>query len=106
MSRLSRLKEKAKNIFTAPAFELTPETEERMLNGLAEMIVKHRIETPAMFFLETVKPVSFYGALFIGVPIAPAFELFGIRAHDYAILFQKSENVERLLRKIEEKTRK
>jgi len=64
--------------------------------------VRHRMTVPAIFFLESVKPLSFVGsqALHFFEPMVNAF--FQMRDYErFAILMERRENLEVLLVKIE-----
>jgi len=85
------------------ATELTPERTEYLVERLAQWIVNHRLETPAIMFLESMKPLTFIGSqmwLMYGVP------MLGIvvdehQSSEYGLLFENRENVEALIHKIE-----
>jgi hypothetical protein len=81
----------------------TPE-EEALLDRLAELTVRHRMTVPAIFFLESVKPLSFVGsqALHFFEPMVNAF--FQVRDYErFAVLMERRESLEALLVKIEER---
>ncbi len=90
------------------ATELSPERAEYLIERLAQWIVSHRLETPAIMFLESTKPLSFIGSqmwLMYGVP------MLGIvvdehQSSEFGLLFENRENVEALLRRIETLARK
>lgn len=85
------------------ATELSPERVEYLVERLAQWIVSHRLETPAIMFIESMKPLSFIGSqmwLMYGVP------MLGIvvdehMSSEFGLLFENRENVEALIRKIE-----
>ena len=85
------------------ATELSPERTEYLIERLAQWIVNHRLETPAIMFLESIKPLSFIGSqmwLMYGVP------MLGIvvdehETSEFGLLFEDRKNVESLIRKIE-----
>ena len=85
------------------ATELSPERTEYLIDRLAQWIVNHRLETPAIMFLESIKPLSFIGSqmwLMYGVP------MLGIvvdehQTSEFGLLFEDRKNVESLIRKIE-----
>jgi len=85
--------------------ELSPEMESQMLDGLANTVVRWGLETPAIYFLETMKPLAVYTSSLTITVGAPILEIFGISGYKYAALFQKRDSVERLMRRIEEKVR-
>ena len=53
-------------------------------------------------FLESVKPIVFIGSQMGQFFIAPFLSIFGNLGIDYIKFFEKRENVEKLLQKLEE----
>ena len=82
-----------------------PEKEKNeILDKLATKIVQLNLETISIIFLESIKPLSFVGnqLLVLFRPFWGAF--FPIGSYDkYKALLEERENVEILIRKIEEK---
>ena len=73
-----------------------------MITQLAKEIVSHGMSTPAIFFLEMVKYVSFLGSqlmVFFG-PIITVF-VQGHQYYEIAELLEDRDNVEFLLTEIE-----
>lgn len=85
------------------ATELSSERAAYLIEKLAQWIVSHRLETPAIMFLESMKPLSFIGSqmwLMYGVPMLGV----AIDEHltsEFGLLFENRENVEALIRKVE-----
>ena len=85
------------------ATELPSERAEYLIDKLAQWVTNHRLETPAIMFLESVKPLSFIGSqmwLMYGVP------MLGIvvdehQTSEFGLLFENRENVEALIKRIE-----
>ena len=80
--------------------ELTPEEEEKYIQDIASKIVQLGLEVPASIFLEIFKPLGYIfssTSLLIGAPI---LELIGLKGYDYVQLFRKSENIDKLIKKI------
>ena len=80
---------------------LSPE-DQALFDRLAAWLVERRLETPAVLFLESVRPMSFVGAqaMHFFEPFARA--LFAV--HDYesvARLMERRSNLELLVRAIE-----
>jgi hypothetical protein len=72
------------------------------LGRLADLTVRHRMTVPAIFFLESVKPLSFVGsqALHFFEPMVRAF--FNVQDYErFALMMERRENLEALLVKIE-----
>ena len=89
------------------ATELTPERARQLIDKLAVWIVEHGLETPAILFLESMKPVSFVGSQFFlmyGVPQL-GLVLDERTTSEYGLLFENRENVEALIKRIEELAR-
>ncbi len=85
------------------ATELSSERAAYLIEKLAQWIVSHRLETPAIMFLESMKPLSFIGSqmwLMYGVPMLGV----AIDEHltsEFGLLFENRENVEALICKVE-----
>jgi len=76
--------------------------DDALLEKLAELTVRHRMTVPAIFFLESVKPLSFVGsqAMHFFEPFVHAF--FPVRDYErFARMMEHRENLETLLVKIE-----
>jgi hypothetical protein len=80
---------------------LTPE-QEVILDKIAKKVVYWRMTTPAILFLESVKPMNYLGSqmLVFFEPFVQA--LFNVKEYNEFIkIMEERENVERLLLKIE-----
>jgi hypothetical protein len=89
------------------ATELPPERAQLLIEKLAQWVIKHGLETPAILFLESIKPLSFIGSqmfLMYGVPML-GIVIDEYETSEFALLFEDRENVEALLKKIEELAR-
>jgi hypothetical protein len=74
-----------------------------MFGRVARLVVQYRMTVPAIFFLESVKPLSFVGsqALQFFEPMVRA--LFTVPEYDrFAYLMERRENLEALLAAIEQ----
>jgi len=84
--------------------DIDPKTIEEFINKIAKKIVELKLSVPAIFFLESIKPISFIGsqALVFFRPIVLA--AFNIpNAYDIFIrIMEDRENVEKLIQKIEQ----
>jgi hypothetical protein len=87
------------------ARELTAEEEARMIDRIAAEVIKRRLETVAIMFLESVKPMSYIGSQLAMVFVGPFLAVFGDLGVNYIKFFDKRENVEKLLLKIEEQVK-
>jgi hypothetical protein len=72
------------------------------LDGLAGWIARRRMATPAVLFLESVKPLNFIGsqALFFFEPVVKAF-VGGAGYTRFATIMERRESVEIFLQRIE-----
>ena len=86
--------------------QITPEEEDEIIRKAAEKIHKYGLETAAILFLESSKPLSFIGTQmgrFFISPILPAFgEDIGKGGEKLLHIFEKRENVEKLISVLEE----
>jgi len=83
--------------------DLSPENRDNIIDALAQAIVKKGLVTPAIMFLEMHKPVAFLagqGMLVASPLLAPLFGLDGVE--NYSKLFSSAENIELLIRRIED----
>jgi hypothetical protein len=83
--------------------EIEPEERDRVIENIAQAVAKRGMETPAIIFLEMHKPISFFASqgMIVSSPfLAPLIGLDNLRIA--ARLFEKRDNVELLIRRIEE----
>lgn len=76
---------------------------ERLINKVAEHLVQRRLAVPAIFLLETTKPLSFIASQ--GLVALEPFITSLLTIPDYQTfreMLEDRENVERLLQRIEE----
>jgi len=85
--------------------ELTPEEEARMIDRIADEVIKRKLETVAIMFLESIKPMSYVGSQLAMVFVGPFLAIFGDLGINYIKFFDKRDNVEKLLLKIEEQAK-
>ena len=91
---------------TIPTLEITQEREEEILDYIAEKIEKYGLDVPALLFLIPLEPLSPVVSQLGLLPFAPFLEALDIRGFDYVAFFSKTENVNRLIKKIENKKQK
>ena len=89
--------------------EVTPEDEDEMISKIAEKIHQYGLDVAAILMIESVKPLSFIGAQmgrFFVSPFLPALgENVGMSGEKLFQIFEKHENVEKLIKAVEELTR-
>lgn len=77
-------------------------TDAQLLDAVAQRVVRMRMSVPAVFFLESVKPMSYVGsqALVFFEPFVQT--IFTVRNYQrFAGLLEDRENLERLIQRIE-----
>lgn len=77
---------------------------EATIDKIATKIVEQKMETPALLFFESIKPVSVLGAKLGGAFLAGMIPLVGYTVDDFIVPFRESENVEKVIKLIELKT--
>jgi len=79
-----------------------PEEEDRVLDKVAKKVVMWHMTTPAIMFLESVKPLNYIGAQTM-VFFEPIIQtIFNFTDYDtFRAAMERRENVENLLQKIE-----
>lgn len=83
--------------------DLTDAERDELINKIADGIIRRRMETPAILFLELHKPLSFIGsqALIVGSPFFGPF--VGVEnVHRVSRLMSDRNNIELLICRIEE----
>jgi hypothetical protein len=77
--------------------------DQELINKVARKIVRMRMTVPAIFFLESSKPLAFLGSQLL-IFFEPFIQtLFNIRQYQrFALLMEHHENWERLIRKMED----
>lgn len=84
---------------------LAPERADEIIEKIAQWTVKYEMELPAMLLVQTLQPLSgflsqmgvFYGSAWYG--LLPQFKQYG---GEVLTLFERHENYERLLKRVEE----
>ena len=88
--------------------ELTSEDEDEMIGKIAQKIHEYGLDVAAILMIESVKPLSYIGAQmgrFFISPFLPIFgENLGINGEKFFQIFEKRENVEKLIKVVEKLT--
>jgi hypothetical protein len=81
----------------------SPDEDEQLISKVANKVVRMRMTVPAIFFLESSKPLAFLGSQLL-IFFEPFIQtLFNIRQYQrFALLMEHHENWERLIRKMED----
>jgi len=87
-------------------FELTEEEEEEVIRKTAEIIHRFGLDVAAILMIESIKPLVYVGGQmgrFLVSPFLPAIsEDLGRKGEVFLRVFEKRENVEKLLNLLEE----
>lgn len=90
--------------------EVTPEEADELIEKIAEKMHSYGMDVPAILLLETVKPLSFVGSQMGRLFISPFFPILGeetgLTGAKLLSLFEKRKNVEKILQRLEEISRK
>jgi hypothetical protein len=90
--------------------EITAEDEDQVIEWMAKEFYKYGLEAAAILFLESGKPLAFIGSQIGSVFVMPFLPFFGDTAYTkgdrFFKVFQKHENVERLIKRLEELSEK
>ena len=82
--------------------DLTKEDEERIIDRIATEVVSRGLDSVAIMILESIKPMTYIGSQLTMVFTTPFLGDIGI---DYIKFFEKQQNVERVLQRIEQEVK-
>jgi len=86
--------------------EITSEDEEEMIRKIAERVHKYGMDVAAILMIESMKPLTYIGSQmgrFFVSPFLPAFgDELGMSGEKFLQVFERRENVEKLLNILEE----
>jgi hypothetical protein len=83
--------------------DLSDDERDRLIEALVEKVHRYRMESAAIFFLEMHKPLTYVASQSMLLGSGFLAPLFGPEnVQKYSKLFEHRENVERLIRRIEE----
>ena len=84
--------------------ELSAAERDHLIENLAEKVQRYRLESPVIFFLEMHKPLTYVASQSMLLGSGFLAPLFGPEnVQKYTKLFETPSNVERLIRRIEER---
>jgi len=84
-------------------WETSKEEQEKIIEKVFGIIDRFDMGVPAVLLLESVKPLSQIGGAFAQMAIGPVFWAFWERGFDYIHTFEEMNNIEKLIKMIEEK---
>ncbi|MBS7653285.1 MAG: hypothetical protein QXD04_02875 [Candidatus Bathyarchaeia archaeon] len=77
------------------------EREKILLERIARRIVDMELEGPAIWILQTIKPLSVIGGELAYFYLAPFLPLLDEKGYEFIDTFEKRENIERLIKMME-----
>ena len=90
--------------------ELTPEETDEVLQSVYERIIHYKMETLAILTLESIKPWSYVGGELLRAALAPIMpalgETIGVTSEKMLHVFEDRENIEKLLKMLEDSLKK
>ena len=88
--------------------EVTAKDEEEFIEKVAQKIHEYEMETAAILLLESSKPLVWVGGemgRFFITPFVPIIsDKWGITSEKFFLIFEKRENIEKLLKRLEQLT--
>jgi hypothetical protein len=84
--------------------EPDPEKQEAIIKKMAEFIYKYDMDLGAILLLEVIKPFSSIGSQLARYMVAPFIPFIGEESMPYFATFENKQNVEKLIRMIEERS--
>ena len=89
-----------------PPDGLSYQEEEKKIGELAKKIIDHDMASAALLFLDMSKPLAHMGGQFARMLLIPYLGMLGdnseVTVNEYIAILEKTENVERLIMKVEE----
>ena len=86
--------------------EVTPKDEKEFIEKVAQKVHEYEMETAAILLLESSKPLVWVGGemgRFFISPFVPVIsDKWGITSEKFFLIFEKRENIEKLLKRLEE----
>ncbi|MCA9752598.1 MAG: hypothetical protein KC591_10430 [Gemmatimonadetes bacterium] len=85
-----------------PAHDFLSEDDDRLLDRTAQAVVRWGMSVPAIFMLESSKPLSFVGSQFLHFLSPIVHTVFNAKELDqFAKMLERRETIEELIRRIE-----
>ena len=86
--------------------EITAEEETEIIEWVARQLYKYGMETAAIMFLESLKPISRYGSSMGQMFVSPLLPFLGdnimVKGDKAMRVFEDPENVEQLIQRLED----
>lgn len=75
--------------------------ERELIENVAKRIVNSELEGPAIMILQTIKPLIYIGGELAYFYLAPFLPLLDNKGYEFLDTFEKRENIERLIKRVE-----
>jgi hypothetical protein len=85
---------------------LSEERKNQLIEAMTRKVVEHSLIAPMIVFLESVKPMAKVGSYTLILFSAPILGLFGINGYELVGFFSERENLEKLMKSLEEAAKK
>lgn len=82
--------------------QLSPEREEEIIEEILSIISTFKMKMPAQIFLSPLKGMSTFLSQTVVLQLVPYLEMGGIPGFELTAFLDKKENVEKLLKRIDE----
>lgn len=79
----------------------TSEKEMELINNVAKKIIDSEMETPAVWLLQTIKPLAFVGGELSYFYLAPYLPFLEDLGYTFLDTFEKRKNIELLIKTVE-----
>jgi hypothetical protein len=93
-------------VYLPAVVDVSPEEEEEIVDRAAHLIHRTGLDAAAILALESFKPMMYVGGQMGRIVFTPILFLLGGKTEELGdklfTVFEKTENVERLIRKLEE----
>jgi len=84
-------------------YETPKDKQEEWIEKAFNLITKYEMDIPAVLFLESMRPLFFYGGQFSRILVGPFMLAFWKDGFSLIDTFENRKNVEKLIKKLEEK---
>lgn len=84
-------------------WDTSKDREDELVKKAFDMITKFEMDVPAVLMLESIKPLAFVGGSLLRIALSPYFLFFGSEGHEILDTFEKRQNIEKLIKMLEEK---
>jgi hypothetical protein len=94
---------KEKNIMDI--WKTPEEKKEELIEKISKLVTRYEMEVPAVLILESIKPLAWVGGAFAHMALGPFMLAFWEGGFDWIHTFEDMDNIENLIRRLEEKNK-